>query len=168
MFKKDWVNWFLMTAIIVISLFLLAISIMDAASAEDAETPNITLTAIGSNLNCRMAANKHSFIVTELERGQTIQSTGRWSKDHKWVEIEHPEYGKLWCSYQYLTERTDSFKVETLWDEPIKIRKQPVNGRVTGQLKKGKTVEITQVIFGWGKCKQGWIDLEYCIEIEEE
>jgi hypothetical protein len=154
--------------IIAVLLFLFAV-LIGCVKAEELSSENyIPLTVIGNNLNCRMSANKHSYVVTELEKGQGILSTGRWSKDHKWVEIEHPEHGKLWCSYQYLTERTDPFKVETLWDEPLKIRKQPFNGRVSGYLRKGKEIEITQVILGWGKCKQGWIDLDYCIEIEEE
>lgn len=148
-------------------LILLILAIFVAGSAYSEEVSTIVLTVTGSNLNCRMSANKHSYIVTELEKGQEIPSTGRWSKNHRWVEIDHPEFGRLWCSYEFLTERTDPFSVETLWDEPIKIRKQPVNGRVTGYLRKGKTIEITQVILGWGKCTKGWIDLEYCIETGE-
>lgn len=148
-------------------IWILLIIMLMAVSHAYSEETVLTLTVTGSNLNCRMAANKHSYVVTELEKGQEIPSTGRWSKNHRWVEIDHPEFGRLWCSYEFLTERTDSFSVETLWDEPIKIRKQPVNGRVTGYLRKGKTIEITQVILGWGKCAKGWIDLEYCIETGE-
>ena len=150
-------------AVLLIVMFAYLTIVFGIANAEE-EASYITLYVTGSNLNCRMAPDRHSYVVTELEKGQEIQSTGRWSKDHKWVEIFHPEYGNLWCSCQYLTERTDIFTAETLWDEPIKIRKQPVNGKVTGKLKKGRTIEITQVIFGWGRCKQGWIDLSYCIE----
>ena len=49
----------------------------------------------------------------------------------------------------------------------IKIRKRPVNGTVIGYLKPGKTLTITQVVLGWGKCKYGWVDLGYLVEIEE-
>lgn len=140
------------------------VMISKPAHAEETDPDYIVLTSTGSNVNCRMAADKHSFVVTELEKGQEILSTGRWSKDHKWVEVFHPEYGNLWVSYKFLTERTDSFMVETLCDDPVKIRKEAVNGRVVGKLRKGRTVEITQVVLGWGKCKQGWLDLSFCIE----
>ena len=134
--------------------------------AEDLDESNyVTFYTIGSNLNCRMAPNKHSYIVTELEKGQEVKGTGRWSKDHRWVEIEHCEYGRLWCDYHFLTERTDAFTIETLCDDPVKIRKQVFNGKVKGYLRKGKTIEVTQVVLGWGKTSQGWIDLDYCIEI---
>ena len=166
MFRKEWADVVVLICIFIGAFVWLSLIIVCDAYVEEPETYT-TLIATGSNVNCRMAANKHSYIVTELERGQTIQSTGRWSKDHQWIEIDHPEHGRLWCNYQFLTERTDSFLVETLWNEPIKIRKVPFNGKVKGYLRKGRTLEITQVIFGWGKCKQGWIDLEYCIEIEE-
>lgn len=149
---------------LLIFLMLALVVFSNAYSEEDQLIPMIVT---GSNLNCRMAANKHSYIVTELEKGQEIQSTGRWSKNHRWVEICHPEYGNLWCSYEFVTERIEPFTVETLWDEPIKIRKQPVDGRISGYLRKGRTVEITQVVLGWGKCAKGWIDLSYCIETEE-
>lgn len=151
---------------IIIGIFLLILPVVHAEEIEEAPE-EIIFYVIRANLNARISPNRHSYIVTTLERGQEIHGTGRWSKDHRWVEIDHSEYGKLWCAYQYLTERLDEFEIETLWDEPIKIRKQAVNGSVCGKLRKNKTVTITQVVLGWGKCKQGWIDLSYCIEIEE-
>lgn len=151
--------------LIILIMYVFAFLFHPAFSEDIDEVNYITVTVTGSNLNCRMAPNKHSYIVTELEKGQEIQLTGRWSKDRRWVEIEHCEYGRLWCDYHYLTERTDSFIVETLCDDPVKIRKQVFNGKVKGYLRKNKTLEITQVVLGWGKCSQGWIDLEYCIEI---
>lgn len=151
----------------VIILFFLVMVELGMVHAEEIPEENyITLYVTGSSLNCRMSPNKESFIVTELEKGQEIQSTGRWSKDHRWVEIVHPECGNLWCDYHYLTERTDNFIVETLCDDPVKIRRQVFNGKIKGHLRKGRTLEITQVILGWGKCKEGWIDLSYCIEVE--
>lgn len=149
-------------------IIMIALCWLNTSKSEEIDPEDyITLTVIGSDLNCRMAANKQSVIMTELEKGQEILSTGRWSKDYKWVEIDHPECGRLWCSYKYLAERTDSFEIETLCDEPIKIRKHPYNGRVTGYLRKGRTVTITQTLLGWGKCSVGWIDLSYCLEIED-
>ena len=149
----------------ILVVYLLALLLHSAYSEDLNEENYVTFYTTGSNLNCRMSPDKHSYIVTELEKGQEVKGTGRWSKDHRWVEIEHCEYGRLWCDYHYLTERTESFMIETLWDEPIKIRKQVFNGKVKGYLRKNKTVEITQVVLGWGKCEQGWIDLSYCIEI---
>ena len=138
----------------------------EPTSTPEPEEDGIIFYVVADVLNCRMAPDKHSYVATVLEQGQSVHGTGRWSKDHKWVEIDHSEYGLLWCDYHYLTERRDAFEVETLWDSPIKIRKQAYKGSVTGYLKKGKTVKIVQVVLGWGRCKQGWIDLEYCIEIE--
>ena len=110
----------------VMSLFMIGFADAEEIPEED----YITLYVTGSSLNCRMSPNKTSFIMAELEKGQEIQSTGRWSKDHRWVEIVHPECGKLWCDYHYLTERTDNFIVETLCDEPVKIRRQVFNGKI--------------------------------------
>ena len=152
-------------------LICLAVLVMlfGCAVCEDADEESNTIFYVLAldSLNCRYAPKKKSVIATSLANGQTITGTGKWSKDCKWVEIDHFEYGKLWCSYQYLTERTEPFYIETLWDTPIKIRKAPVNGTVVAYLRKGREIEITQVVLGWGKCKQGWIDLEYCIEIEK-
>lgn len=157
--------WCLAITIVIWCITATIFLFLSCAKAEESDPDYIMLTATGSNVNCRMSADKHSYIVTELEKGQGILSTGRWSKNYRWVEVFHPEYGNLWVSYKFLTERTDSFFVETLCDDPVKIRKEAVNGRVVGKLQKGKTVEITQVVLGWGKCKQGWLDLSYCIEI---
>ena len=155
----------LAVAFVVVIIFILMVN-MGIVHAEE-EEEYLTVYVTGSDVNARMSPNKQSGVMTVLEKGQNIEITGKWSKDHRWIEIHHPECGRLWCDYHYFTERQDTFTVETLWDEPVKIRKQVFNGRVTGYLRKGKTVEITQVILGWGKCKQGWIDMEYCIEICE-
>ena len=48
----------------------------------------------------------------------------------------------------------------------IKIRSHPVNGKIRGYLKRGKTAEITQTVLGWGRCSKGWIDLNYVTEVE--
>ena len=151
---------------ITILLLLILIAVGKKCSADEPEEKTMAYV-LATDLNCRMYPRKRSIAVTSLENGQEIALTGNWSEDHRWVEIWHPEFGNLWCDYHYLTERTDSFMIETLCDSPVKIRSQVFNGRVTGYLKKGKEIEITQVILGWGKCKQGWIDLSYCIELCE-
>ena len=152
---------FLVYVLVLLSLFSFAYA------NEETEESGLKFYVIADSLNARMAPRKKSVVQTVLENGTVVTATGRWSKDHKWVEIDHSEFGLLWCSYKYVTERTDSFLIETLWDSPIKIRKEPISGRVTGYLKKGKTMEIYQVVLGWGRCSAGWIDLDYCIEIEE-
>lgn len=151
--------------IIIVLMFAWAVSFGMVHAEEEEEPVYIPLYVTCNSLNCRQSPRKNSFVVTELEKGQMIEGTGRWSRNHQWVEIHHPEFGNLWCDYHYLTEREDSFSIETLWETPIKIRKNAVKGRVTGRLKRGQTVLITQVIYGWGKCSKGWIDLGYCIEI---
>lgn len=152
--------------LIMVLAFIFAVSIGLVHAEEDPEINYVTFTVTASSLNCRMSPDRHSYAITELERGQEVKGTSRWSKNQRWVEIEHCEYGRLWCDYHYLTERTDPFFVETLCDDPVKIRTQAVNGKVRGYLRKGQTIEITQVVLGWGRCSSGWIDLEYCIEIE--
>lgn len=153
---------FLICMVLLVMLF--GYAVCEEVTEETGDT--IFYVLASDALNCRYAPKKKSVIATSLANGQTITGTGKWSKDHKWVEIDHFEYGKLWCSYQYLTERTEPFYIETLWDS-IKIRKTPVNGTVVAYLRKGKEIEVTQVVLGWGKTKSGWIDLEYCIEIEK-
>lgn len=152
----------------ILFVILLAVSVKNGHAEEyDERKDYIPAYVIATDLNCRMYPRKSSIAVTSLENGQEILLTGKWSDDKRWVEVYHSEYGKLWCDYHYLTERTDDFSIETLWDTPIKIRSQAFKGRVTGYLKKGREIEITQVVLGWGKCRQGWIDLSYCIEICE-
>lgn len=156
--------------IVVVLMFALAVSygMVHAEEAEEEEPVYIPLYVTNCTaLNCRQKPSKSSFVVTELERGQMIEGTGRWSRNKQWVEVYHPEFGNLWCDYHYLTERQESFSIETLWETPIKIRKNAMKGKVTGRLKRDQKILITQVIYGWGKCSKGWIDLAYCIEIGE-
>ena len=155
-------------AIFIILMLVLFVSNMghvEGYYSDDFEPIPMYVTA--DNLNLRMTPSKKGVVATGAENGDQLSATGKWSKDYKWIEIWHPEMGYLWCNYHYVTERTDHFLIETLWDTPIKIRNQAFNGRVVGYLRKGKTLEITQVVLGWGKSRQGWIDLSYCIEIGE-
>lgn len=95
-----------------------------------------------------------------------LEATGEWSDDHKWVQVRGGEIGLVWCCADYVTERTDAFRVTNESKRKIKIRSKPVNGKVTGYLKPGRSLTISRVVLGWGKCKSGWIDLEYLIEEE--
>lgn len=154
----------------VILIFAAALFLSGQAYSEgiyDEEFEDVPMYVVADELNLRTTPSKRGYTIARALDGDVLHTAGEWSKDYRWVKIFHVEYGWLWCSYHYLTERTDEFYVETLWDTPIKIRKEAVNGRVTGYLRKGKQMKITQVVLGWGKCRQGWIDLSYCIEIGE-
>lgn len=119
-------------------------------------------------LNGRAWPRKTASIEAHYADGEWVDATGKWSDDHKWIEVVGGESGTVWCSMAYLTERPHSFKVLNEHKTGVKIRKTPVNGTVVGYLKPGKTLTITQVVLGWGKCKSGWIDLQYLVEVVED
>ena len=124
----------------------------------------VTVTA--KLLNGRMTPSKGAIITAFFDRGDTIEMTGRWSDNHEWVEVIAGEAGNCWVYRKYVTERTEPFTVYNRDYGKVKIRKNPSDkSKVTGYLRKGREVEITQVILGWGKCRLGWIDLYY---VEEE
>lgn len=124
----------------------------------------VTVTA--RLLNGRMTPGKDALKTAFFDRGDTIELTGRWSDDHEWVEVIAGEAGNCWVARSYVTERTEPFTVYNRDYNKIKIRKRPSEkSKVTGYMRKGRKLEITQVLLGWGKCKLGWIDLYY---VEEE
>ena len=116
-------------------------------------------------LNGRLNPSKGAMKTAFFDKGDDIELTGWWSDDHDWVEVYAGEAGACWVARQYVTERTDSFIVINNEYSKVKIRKKPSdNSRVTGYLRKGREIEITQVLLGWGKCKLGWVDLYYVQE----
>jgi hypothetical protein len=66
-----------------------------------------------------------------------------------------------------VTERIAPYTATNANNGKIKIRKLPGEGRVTGYVKHGKSIEIDQVIFNYGHCRQGWVDLDYLIEEDD-
>lgn len=70
----------------------------------------------------------------------------------------------MWCDIRYLSERNGDITVCNMDYKKIKIRKRPIDGRVTGYLRKGKELIIDRVVLGWGHCDKGWIDLSYVYE----
>ena len=148
-------------------IFLAVLLMMNVSMAEEHGTEEIPVYVTADLLNLRSMPSRRGIILADREHSESMIATGRWSRDKKWIEVLDPEFGYVWCAYNYVTERKTAFTVETLWDTPIRIRKSAFNGRVTGYLRKGQTIRITQSVLGWGKCNAGWIDLEYCIEIEE-
>ena len=129
-----------------------------------AEDGKLIVTA--SRLNGRAEPKKSSYKEALFDRADQVVPTGNWSKDHKWVEVKGGENGTVWCDIRYLTERWDTFTACNDSRRTVKIRATPVGGKITGYLKAGKTIEITQVVLGWGKCSKGWIDLGYLVEVD--
>ena len=116
-----------------------------------------------------MNPSKTAIKVAFFDKGDILELTGRWSKDHDWVEVVGGESGNCWVARQYVNEITESYSVKNTQYKTVKIRKKPYEkSKVTGYLRKGRTVEITKVIMGWGKCKLGWIDLYYVDEVASE
>lgn len=126
-----------------------------------------TMYVIADLLNGRAWPTTKSRQEAFFEYGDQVTATGKWSEDKQWIEIKGGEGGTVWCKAQYLTERMNSFTASNEGRKSVRIRKSPVNGKVVGYLKGGRTLEITQVILGWGKCGKGWIDMEYLCEVEE-
>lgn len=98
------------------------------------------------------------------EKNDDLQPTGEWSKTYKWIEVYGGECEKAWVDIRYVSERTEEFVVINLWHNKVKIRKDPVNGKVVGYLRKNKELWIDQVVLGWGHCSKGWIDLSLVYE----
>lgn len=150
-----------------IIVICMVIFLLGTAYAYD--TTNITghfVTVTARLLNGRMTPDKGSAKTAFFDEGDTIELTGRWSNDHEWVEVIAGEAGNCWVSKSYVTERTEPYTVYNRNYNKIKIRKKPSDkSRVSGYLRKGRGIEITKVLLGWGKCKLGWIDLYY---VEEE
>jgi len=112
-----------------------------------------------------MNPSKDAIKTAFFDKGDILPLTGRWSNDHEWVEVYAGEAGNCWVKREYVTERMDSFYVINTEYSKVKIRKRPSDkAKVIGHLRKNKEVEITQVLLGWGKCRQGWIDLYYVQE----
>lgn len=151
---------------IAVLIFVLILSILCAITTNIASAEEGTLMYVMANrLNGRTSPAKKNNIEVVFEKGDWVEAVG-WSNDHKWVKVKGGESGTLWCSAQYLTERTDIFKVKNLPSgRSVKIRKTPVNGKVSGKVRGGGVIEVQQVIFGWGRTKKGWIDLEYFVEV---
>ncbi|MBO6270839.1 MAG: SH3 domain-containing protein [Clostridium sp.] len=147
---------------IVLVVIVVLFAAVKCAFGED----SVKMTVIASQLNGRAFPTTKSRQEALFDYGDVVNSTGKWSDDHKWIEIKGGEGGTVWCMAKYLTERMDCFTASNEGRRAVKIRKTPVDGKVIGYLKEGKTVEISQVILGWGKCKSGWIDLGYLCEVE--
>ena len=150
---------------------ILTLSLLMAGAAiaeEEEEYVELELLRVTAHqLNGRARPDKKSTVEVQFDYDDEVFPTGKWSADHKWVEVFGGEGGTVWCSVNYLTERKDVFTVYSLNPGKIRIRKYPGAGKVTGSVRKGQKLEIMQVVMGYGKCKRGWVDLSYFIEEEE-
>ena len=153
--------------IMVIVMILLNVLWIRGARSEDYDEEPIALNkliVVVDTLNGRFRPDKKSPVLAEYEFLDELIPTGKWSKDHMWVEVIHPEENTVWVNINFVSERLDIFEVYTLNDQPIKVRSKPETGKVKKYLRKDEHVEITQVVMGYGKCKYGWLNLGYFIE----
>lgn len=147
---------------IVIVIAVIVFCFMEKAFGDD----SIQVRVIANQLNGRSWPTVKSRQEALFDYGDVIEATGKWSDDHNWIEVKAGEDGTVWCKACYLTERMDSFVASNEGKRAVKIRKRPIDGKVVGYLKGGRTLKITQVVLGWGKCNSGWIDLGYLCEVE--
>lgn len=142
----------------VVSLTIMILLLMGHGSAE-----GIHVTA--DLLNGRTKPNRHSQKVALFDYGDDLQITGKWSADHNWIEVGGGEAGLVWVHIDYVSETVGTYTVRNDDYAKIKIRRSPVNGRVSGYLKRGQEVEIDRDVLGWGHCYLGWVDLSLVAEV---
>ena len=111
-------------------------------------------------MNGRISPSKKSDAIAFFDKNDVLQATGEWSKDHHWIEVVGGETGCIWVYADYVNEVDYSFRVWNIDYNKVKIRSKPIDGKVVGYLKRDRSVEITQVLMGWGRCSKGWIDLD--------
>ena len=148
---------------ILILLVLAGCALLDLESAQSEEYTEL-LRVTANHLNGRSAPGKKNRIEAMFDEGDILEATGEWNKTHTWVEVKGGENGTVWCDARYVNALEQPITVKYKGKGKVKIRKTPVNGKITGYLKSGKEIEITQVVLGWAKCSKGWIDLDYLTE----
>lgn len=134
---------------------------LDKVYAEEHAGAVLYVTA--NRLNGRSAPRKTGFVECIFDYGDSLVATGKWSLDHKWVEVYGGEMDKVWVDIRYVTEIKENITVRNLHPNKFRIRSKPFDGKVRGYLKKNGTLVISQVVLGWGKCSKGWVDLDYLI-----
>lgn len=140
---------------------LIAILLPSGGHSESFEHTEVVVTA--KLLNGRATPSKKAKVEALFDRGDVLKAYD-WSESHHWIEVEGGETGTVWVWWEYLTEQTEDYSVWINdYGTDIKIRREPF-GRVTGYLKRGKEVVVTQIVLGWGKCDNGWIELKFLTE----
>ena len=117
-------------------------------------------------LNGRAEPTKSSGIESFFDYGDIIEATGKWSDDYRWVEVYGGEPGSVWVKISYVSERKGHCLFKNEDYNKVKIRKRPVQGKVIGYIKRGQSIDISQVVLGWGKCDKGWVDLSFLNEVK--
>lgn len=158
-------------ALIILLIFILAVvwiyNIITDVGLAEVEGEPVTVYVTANRLNGRAAPKKKSHVEAMFDYGDKLSATGKWSRDHKWIEVEGGEGGTVWVDIRYVSEIKQPAVIMTDVTK-VKIRKTPFDGRVSGYLKHGKELEVDQVVLGWAHCDKGWIDLGYCYFVEED
>lgn len=110
-------------------------------------------------LNGRANPRKKAKIEAIFDEGDELTATGNWSDDHHWIEVIGGETGTVWVYADYVSEYRSYFYIVNQDYKKVKIRSRPFDGKITGYLKKGKMIEVSRVVLGWGKTPKGWIDM---------
>lgn len=153
-------------AVLVAAIAVIAVATLhDIGLAEDEETTPVYVTA--RILNGRMHPSKRATVEAVFWYGDELQATGAISRDHEWIEVRGGECETVWVCIKYVTERFMPFTVTNENNGRVKIRSKHSGGKLKGYVKHGKSIEIDQVVLGWGHTKKGWVDLEYFIEVVE-
>ena len=149
-------------AVALVVLIILSL-LTDIGLMEGQDDPEPLYVTAGQ-LNGRAHPSKMASVEARFDYGDRLTPTGNISRDRKWVEVEGGETGTVWVSIQYVTERFTEFTVTNENNGRIRIHSLPGGGKLKGYIGRGKSVEIIQVVLGWGRCAKGWIDLDYLIE----
>ena len=150
-------------AVLMTAIAILAVSTLhDIGLAEEEEYAPLYVTA--TVLNGRMHPTKRATIEATFYYADELRTTGQISRDHEWIEVYGGESGTVWVAIRYVTERFAPFTVTNENNGKIKIRSRHSGGKLNGYVKHGKSIEIDQVVLGWGHTKKGWVDLEFFIE----
>lgn len=147
---------------LLISIILLCSFAFAEEIEEDWTSKKLYVTA--TLLNGRATPSKKATVEARFDKYDIVKATGEWSKNHEWVEVCGGETGTVWCAVKYLSEITQPVIYRNMSQSKIKIRKKPFNGTVVKYLKPNKTIEILQIVNGWGRSKSGWIDISYLVE----
>ena len=119
---------------------------------------------VATVLNGRRKPTTKSADIAWFTYGDRLLRTGKWSKDRAWIQVYGGEDNVCWVHTKYVSERTEPFEVCNENNGTVNCRKNPGKGSITGKIRNGETVLISNVIDGYGRCERGWVDLEYLIE----
>ena len=91
--------------IIVVFVLLVLVSLLccdDLVTNAKGEEWTEQLIVTANVLNGRSAPGKKNRVEAMFDKGDILQATGNWSKNHTWVEVKGGENGTVWCDIRYL------------------------------------------------------------------